>query len=681
MNGSAVLLLLVAAAIPARTDELAFGPETDGVRTSLAAAMAGQTAADERQAAAHMRLGFVPDRARDVLALQQAARDAQAAANRAQSDVGRLLAEASFRAWEVDRLADTWHAPLRRAEEAEKKHPVAVAAAGDAAVRAADAVREADAMEAQAGRDGSKANRQRATAARRTADTLQRDATRRREEAARLQADAERFRVQAIAAWPGLAARCDAVRQLRDGALADAVKVARGAQVAARQAQEAATVALRRLLEEQQAQATNGNDAAAAADSSCMADSSGTSEPSSVAAQDTPAELYATAVATEARLTARYVETRAAELAVIRSVPLATARASVDTPVPARNGVDASALTTAAGSLDSIEEYRGELGRALDEVDAMVTRGHELLAVVGATTDEQTGEVSVAPTAADAGVASELEGLATDDADEPAKDLADLMDAAYAATEAGGSEAAHGAAGGGAASGPGSFLYAPFSPKAAPTGAPSRGGWQVRVNPFDGPETGQPPRPRPTVSPGEYTDSPALFAALPGRRVQADGLPGAEWMHIDSWYLIGPFPNPDRRYLEREFPPEAVIDLDAVYEGADGQPVRWQFLQTGDPVVRVTESYSIYYACAELWFDEPRALWVALGSDDGSRLYLNDLLIWKTVAAKPWRINEAYRRVSFRKGLNRILYRVENGPAHGWFSFLLHVQPPTSEQR
>ena len=59
------------------------------------------------------------------------------------------------------------------------------------------------------------------------------------------------------------------------------------------------------------------------------------------------------------------------------------------------------------------------------------------------------------------------------------------------------------------------------------------------------------------------------------------GMPGG-WMYLESWWILGPFPNPDRVNITRKFPPESVIDLDAAYEGAGGL-VKWQFSQARTP--------------------------------------------------------------------------------------------------
>jgi hypothetical protein len=88
------------------------------------------------------------------------------------------------------------------------------------------------------------------------------------------------------------------------------------------------------------------------------------------------------------------------------------------------------------------------------------------------------------------------------------------------------------------------------------------------------------------------------------------------------------------------------------------------------------EEYGIYYAYTELWFDEPRDLWIAIGSDDKSTVWLNEQLVWvSSDQLKGWQLGEGLRRVHFKKGLNRVLYRVENG-WHGMaFSLVVCLKP------
>lgn len=161
----------------------------------------------------------------------------------------------------------------------------------------------------------------------------------------------------------------------------------------------------------------------------------------------------------------------------------------------------------------------------------------------------------------------------------------------------------------------------------------------------------------------------------PGRRIAEHGR-AVEWQFIDTWYTIGPFPNPYRMNIHRQFPPETVIDLSASYIGKGDRAVRWQFVQSHETKVIPAdpEEYGIYYAYTELWFDRPMDLWVAIGSDDRGEIWLNDLPIWiSSDQLKGWRINEGFRKVSFQAGRNRILYRIENGWRGVEFSLGLRI--------
>jgi hypothetical protein len=171
------------------------------------------------------------------------------------------------------------------------------------------------------------------------------------------------------------------------------------------------------------------------------------------------------------------------------------------------------------------------------------------------------------------------------------------------------------------------------------------------------------PEPVGAYQPPQAASEAILKKSIPGRRVTAKGQ-GAEWMFVNSWYTIGPFPNEGRANLHRRFAPESVVDLDATYVGKDNRPVRWQFTQNATPMLRPPQpvEYAIYYAYTELWFDEPRDLWVAIGSDDASTIWIEGQMVWKSRDdLKAWSAGEGLRRVHFKKGLNRVLYRLENG--------------------
>ena len=160
-----------------------------------------------------------------------------------------------------------------------------------------------------------------------------------------------------------------------------------------------------------------------------------------------------------------------------------------------------------------------------------------------------------------------------------------------------------------------------------------------------------------------------------------DGIP-AKWMYVQDWYVIGPFPNPNRVNLRRKFPPESVVDLDATYVGKDGRTIKWEFMQAKNanpkeswrsdlkPEVEpfTAEEYGIWYAYAEVFSDIACDRWIAVGSDDRSDIWINDVPVWgSSNKLKQWRVDEGYRRIHLSKGRNRILARIENGwQSLGW---------------
>lgn len=173
--------------------------------------------------------------------------------------------------------------------------------------------------------------------------------------------------------------------------------------------------------------------------------------------------------------------------------------------------------------------------------------------------------------------------------------------------------------------------------------------------------------------------SPELFPgniiSLADDAESKNGVP-AKWMYVNSWYVIGPFPNPDRVNIRRRFAPESVVDLDATYVGKGNKSIKWEFEQSLSSVAnkdnralvvpRSSEEYGIWYAYSEVFVDRDCDLWIAVGSDDRSDVWLNDMHVWgSSNQLKSWQINEGFRKVHFQKGRNRFLARIENG----WYSF------------
>jgi hypothetical protein len=403
---------------------------------------------------------------------------------------------------------------------------------------------------------------------------------------------------------------------------------------------------------------------------------SGVISPAATTAAQTPEDLagvYQAAVQTEAELAEAYRRLRATDLALQRQIPLGRAMELTDAARPARPDLAAS-LSGSQGGADAaaqrqaVLEARAQIAAMRSLADSMVAQARGL--------------------GAGNGRHQMLEQLAAEDDNQRAKDLTGAMRGG-AGSGSGNSGAGRGSTGsspgsGGAGAGGGG----PGGGTGAGPGSGTAGGGAGASGPGlggsgDSASSGPPP-----VS-GE-------LAAVPGRVIGAGAMPG-RWMFVDSWYLLGPFDNAGRANLEKQFPPETVVDLNATYVGKRGRPVRWEFFQSPQPRVvppfdgfnplpsGATDGggafksrdleYIIYYGCTELRAEVECDVWLAVGSDDFSKLWIEDQLVWASGKKhKSWRVDEGFRKVRLKQGVNRVLIRVENGHAQSEFSLAVCAQ-------
>ncbi len=358
-------------------------------------------------------------------------------------------------------------------------------------------------------------------------------------------------------------------------------------------------------------------------------------------------EVYDAAVRAEREIAALYRNVRAADLAMIRQIPVQEALAVTESAHVVRPDL-ARSLEKGAETPVEAAAFRETVSRAVAEIGAMAALADSMRARVeeAAGREAQGADANLEQMRARSRHAAAMAQLAAEDAAAPAKDLAGPMRAAAEGRWTG-------AAGGGG-------------------GGDSQGDAKPRPG-----IAAEPPRP-PSL--------PRDLNAVPSRKLAREGA-GAAFTFVDSWYVIGPWDNPDRRNIDTRFPPETIVDLDAVYTGKQGQPIRWEFQQTGEPMVMPAfrsyrrppnsgefggTDYIIYYAYSEIKCDAPRDVWVAIGSDDFSKLWINDQLVWASGKEhKGWRADEGLRRVHLQAGVNRVLYRIENGHMVTAFSLVL----------
>ena len=180
---------------------------------------------------------------------------------------------------------------------------------------------------------------------------------------------------------------------------------------------------------------------------------------------------------------------------------------------------------------------------------------------------------------------------------------------------------------------------------------------------------------------------------LPGRKLLKDG-PGAEWMFVNTWYIIGPFPNPDRRNLEEKFPPEASldptlgfvgIDLDARYVGMGQQTIRWEYVATDRRVCfipPVPEEWAIWYAYTEIWSETDQDKFCIFGSDDWGKCWINGEEVFVSgITPHPWIPDRKYAKVSFRQGFNPVLFKLENTWGRTGWSLCVYTGKVATQQQ
>ncbi len=373
-------------------------------------------------------------------------------------------------------------------------------------------------------------------------------------------------------------------------------------------------------------------------------------------------DAYAVATELEARITESYREIKSAEAAMLRKMSFQAAEKLTDVAKTVRPEIDEALLRTNPRDRQTFDRKQEATVEVVREADSMVETATTLLA---------SARQIVQPELADTDTASDmpsrlermyelvhlneqLAAAAAEDADELAKDLTALMAAAPAGPEA--------------------DLH-PDKKVVVKTAALP-------------PVPSATKAPEPAVIPPLSARAPDL---IPGNIIRLDdtgtGVP-TTWMYVNTWHVIGPFPNPDRVNLRRRFPPESVVDLEATYTGKDGRQITWEFEQARSSVrhehnravvvPRSTEEYGIWYAYAEVFVDEACDLWIAVGSDDRSDLWLNDMHVWgSSNELKSWNIREGFRKVRFRKGRNRFLARIENGwHAMGWSVCIALTETP-----
>ncbi|MTV41135.1 hypothetical protein [Duganella radicis] len=166
----------------------------------------------------------------------------------------------------------------------------------------------------------------------------------------------------------------------------------------------------------------------------------------------------------------------------------------------------------------------------------------------------------------------------------------------------------------------------------------------------------------------------------------------ANRVYVNSWYLIGPFEgrHGSGLFSNYRYPPEDGVALDAAYRGKDNRIVRWRYFNA-DSYPLVPPDFAedaVYYGYTELMLDREQDLTMWIGADDDAQVWLNDRQVWtggninkmslwhalydtQNTHARDFNMTEGKRRARFRKGRNKIFFKLANGPSRIYFSLVL----------
>ncbi len=162
---------------------------------------------------------------------------------------------------------------------------------------------------------------------------------------------------------------------------------------------------------------------------------------------------------------------------------------------------------------------------------------------------------------------------------------------------------------------------------------------------------------------------------------------------MTKWLVVGPLPalevkpNPeDQEAQKKVFAVEVVgHDFTALKAGqsiqAGGKNYEWRFVQSADDIVDFTKTFGdsefvVAYAWVEINSPEAKNALMALGSDDGVKVWLNGELVHENWIGRAVNKDDDLFPVAFKKGKNQLLVKVQNMQL-GW-GFCCRVIGPNS---
>jgi hypothetical protein len=154
---------------------------------------------------------------------------------------------------------------------------------------------------------------------------------------------------------------------------------------------------------------------------------------------------------------------------------------------------------------------------------------------------------------------------------------------------------------------------------------------------------------------------------------------------VMDWNLIGPFQATDMNDLLTVYPPEREIDFTKKYKGKNDAEVAWRMIQAEpsgyirlETAVQPNEQ-ALVYGLAYVFSPDDRAATALVGSDDGVRVWVNDVLVHTNPSYRGAAPDQDRFPVHLRKGWNSVLVKILQG-AGGW-GYYFRFSDPKAELR
>jgi len=160
----------------------------------------------------------------------------------------------------------------------------------------------------------------------------------------------------------------------------------------------------------------------------------------------------------------------------------------------------------------------------------------------------------------------------------------------------------------------------------------------------------------------ENSRAPVEISDMNWRRYQ-DKL--SEGTYIMDWWLIGPFDNLNRKGIETVYQPENEFKPDKSYSGTNSQRISWQTYDgKGNEYISLAKIFKpsdvgVAYARRIIDLKNKAVLKIGLGTNDGVKMWINGKLVHENIVGRTAFPNEDILSVSFNKGENVVLLKVD----------------------